>query len=149
MKFDAVGAWNRFWFEPDDGRALALFRLLFGFTFVLKLTGATGLFRLARLEIELPRRGVFPVSAMLDTFYAPYPGLEWMPLPSPACFARIEEALLVLALLLTAGLFTRVTTVLLAPLSTYVFFLSQLNFHHHMYFFLIVFYRDQKHLLRL
>ncbi len=131
-------AWNRFWFREDPGYTIALVRVLVGSSLVLKLSGATGLFRLGAQDLGLPKRGVFPVAAMLDTFRAPYPLFEWLPAPSAFWFARIEDALLALAILVTIGCLTRIAVPLLATLYAYVFFLSQFNFYHHLYFFLLV-----------
>jgi len=132
----AASAWNRFWFDRDDGAALCLFRALIGGCLVLKLTGLTGLYRLTSLTPAFPRRGVFPIGDLLGGFTVPYAWLEWLPLPTPFWFARIEDALLVLAILVTLGLFTRIALFLLVPLFTYVFFSSQLNYYHHMFFLL-------------
>ena len=130
--------WNQFWFAPSRLHSLGLLRLCFGFTLVLRITGATGLFRVGSIAAHFPDRTLWPVRQMLNTFHAPYTWLGWLPLPTPFWFGRLEEILLVLSLLLTVGLGTRLVAPLTAALFSYLFFLSQWNYYHHLLLFIPV-----------
>lgn len=133
-----ISNWNRFWFAPCHLHTLGLLRACFGFTLVLRITGTTGLFRIGSHTAQFPDRSLWPVRQMLDTFHAPYAWLEWLPLPTPFWFGRLEDLLLVSSLLLTIGLGTRLVAPLTAALFTYLFFLSQWNYYHHLLLFLPV-----------
>ena len=133
-----VSNWNRFWFTSCHLHTLGLLRACFGFTLVLRITGTTGLFRIGAHTAQFPDRSLWPVRQMLDTFHAPYAWLEWLPLPTPFWFGRLEELLLVFSLLLTVGLGTRLVAPLTAALFTYLFFLSQWNYYHHLLLFVPV-----------
>ena len=126
-------SWNRFWFEPVAANSLGLLRIFFGLTVFLRLTGATGLYRIDDLRMRFLDRGIFVVSEMLDSWHMPYRGLEWLPVPSEFWIGRIEDALLLGSILLTIGLFTRVAALGSAVLFTYMFLVSQLQFYHHLY----------------
>ena len=136
-----TAAWNRFWFAPTPAHSLCLLRIFFAATFVMRMTGLHGLWRVDELTMALPKRGIFPVGSMLGGWRMPYPVLEWLlPLPGAWQLARIEELLLILGVLLMVGLWTRYAAPLLAGLLTYVFLLSMWNYHHHMLLFVIVFW---------
>jgi len=127
--------WNSFWFAERYPHALSLIRLFLGATLFLRLTGASGLFQLGSITMQFPKR-FWPVSQMHESWHMPY--FEWLALPSPFWFARLEEALLVLSVLLTLGLFTRIVAPLTAGLLSYLFLLSQWNHHHHILVFVVV-----------
>ncbi len=132
--------WDRFWCAPASRQTLGLVRIFFGFVFFLRMTGATGLYRFDTITMRFPKRSVFPIRDMFDSWSMPYSLLEWLPIPSEFWWGRIEEALLLLSVLLTVGLFTRIVAPVLAGLFTYVFFLSQMHFYHHMLLYGIVFW---------
>ena len=125
--------WNHYWFAPAPVYNLCLIRAFLGFVLLLKLTGTWGLYRFYRLRAHFPRRDEFEVGEMLETWRMPFPGLEWLPVPSTWGFARMEELLLVLAVLMTVGLFSRAVVPLTALLFNYLLLLSLWNFHHHVF----------------
>ena len=131
-------AWSRFWFAPIAAHSLALLRVCFGATLFLKCCGGVGLSRLGSVRLVFPDRSMWEYPFLRDTWKMTYPGLDWLPQPTPFMFARLEDTLLICSVLLTVGLATRVVAPLTALLFSYLFFLSQWNFHHHLYLFLIV-----------
>ncbi len=133
-------AWDRFWFAPASRETLGLVRIFFGFVFFLRMTGATGLYRIDEITMRFPKRTVFPIRELFGSWHMPYPFLEWLPVPGEFWWSRIEDALLLLSVLLIVGLFTRIVAPVLAVLFTYVFFLSQHHFYHHMLLYGIVFW---------
>ena len=99
-------------------------------------SGVDGLFRLPATTLHFPDRSMWEVAHLLDGWRMPY--FDWLWLPNRFWFARLEEGLLVLAVLLTVGLATRLVAIATATTCSYLFLLSQWNFHHHLFLFLIV-----------
>ncbi|MCA9418687.1 MAG: hypothetical protein KC917_20600, partial [Candidatus Omnitrophica bacterium] len=77
--------WSRFWFGPENPRALAALRIAWGIALFQKVTGCYGLYRLPRMRFLFPRHEYFseqsyPVNP--EGFSPSYPGLGWLPQPS-------------------------------------------------------------------
>ncbi|HEY7530871.1 MAG TPA: HTTM domain-containing protein, partial [Gemmatimonadota bacterium] len=91
-------------------------------------------YRLFHVHAGLPR--LFgPDEYPLSGFRLPWPGLEWLPAPGYEAYRILEIVLVPLAALWTAGLFTRAAGALLALVFAYLFALSQLTYHHHLFLF--------------
>jgi predicted DCC family thiol-disulfide oxidoreductase YuxK len=131
-----LAAWTRFWFAREPSQRLALLRIFFGAAVLFQAIGVHGLYRLPHVRAGLPRHFA-PDEYPLDAFRLPWPGLEWLPAPGYEAYRALEIALVPLAALFTAGLFTRVAGPLLALTFAYLFALSQLTYHHHLFLFLL------------
>lgn len=129
-------AWNRYWFQPVWLHSLGLVRFWFGVTLLLRMTDVTGLWRIDQWRAGFPARPVFP-SAALGDWKMPYSWLRWQPWPEPWVTEWLETLLLIAALLMTIGLATRLSALVTATIFTYLFFLSQWNYYHHMLLFVI------------
>lgn len=107
----------------------------------MRLAGLWGIYRINDLSIRIPRyRYSRESSYLLDEFRLPVPGFEWLPVPSFTSYWIVFDlGLLLLALLFTVGLFTRVVAPLLAAVFLYWTLLSQFFYYHHMATFLVVF----------
>jgi len=135
----ALWLWNRFWFERVPSHSLSLLRLFLGITLLMRQTALYGLYRIHDLRAELPRYE-YSADSMPDPHFAmPWRFLEWVPAPSLWTYRRIDEVVLVLALMFTAGWLTRVVTPLIAVLFAYVLAASQANYYHHFWVFTIAF----------
>ncbi len=121
-------AWDRLWFSPAPTETLGLVRLFVGLTLVMKFTGVWGMHRgWGALKPRLP----FHDGLQHGPFRLPVPGFDWLP-PMTAASQRSWDALaLVLAVLLTVGLGTRVVSAALALLLLYALLESQFNYLHH------------------
>ena len=128
--------WNQFWFAEISAQRFGLLRIAFGISLVLKCISFDGLFQLAGGTLWIPNRSMWEVTYLLDSWQMPF--FDWLLVPDAFWLARLEELLLVLAILLTCGLATRVVAIGTAGLFSYLFFLSQWNFHHHLFLFLLV-----------
>jgi hypothetical protein len=122
-----LAAWTRFWFAREPSQRLALLRIFFGAAVLFQAMGVHGLYRLTHVRAGLPRHFA-PDEYPLDAFRLPWPGLEWLPAPGYEAYRALEIALVPLAALFTAGLFTRVAGPLLALTFAYLFALSQLTY---------------------
>lgn len=133
-----VDKWNKFWFEKVSARNLALIRIFLGISLLLKITDYTGIYRFFNLGQKFNIHYFNQESQyFLDHFRMPYSLFEWLPVPSFEIFNTIENIILILAVLFTVGLFTRFVGPVLAVLYGYVFFLSQLFYHHHIFLLVI------------
>lgn len=72
-----------------------------------------------------------------DWLYIPYPWLERLPVPSFEQYYLLELIILLLTILWTIGLQSRLTWWLAFLLSIYLFSLSQLSYHHHIFLLLL------------
>lgn len=107
LRDSAVAGWNRFWFAPTDPSTLCLIRLLGGsmifYTHLVWTIDLMGFFGPdARISTEFAR-------AFNDSPFA-WSHLFWI--DSPAALWAVHIGALVVLLMLAAGLFTRVTSVL-------------------------------------
>lgn len=132
-----LARWNRFWFEPVHTHSLALLRLFFGLVLTLRGLKLYGLYRIDDFELHLPRYE-YDVEEMYGAFTMPWPLFDWLPSPSLWGYERIDEIGLVLLVLFTLGLFTRIVGPLLAGLYLYVFLATQLNYYHHVWCYTLV-----------
>jgi len=132
------GRWNQFWFASAGGETIGLLRALVGIALFQTMTRLYGLYRINEPVFEFPNRQVFEVWHMVDRWHMPYPGLGWLPVPSQWMQMRIEELLLLGSILLILGLFTRVTTIVVAAMFSYMMLVSQFNYHHHRFALMIV-----------
>jgi len=125
--------WNRFWLRPMQTDTLCLLRLFFGLVLFLRFTGGYGLYRINRIKMTFPHGKSFDVHGLLDegVFRMPYPGFDWLPVPNALWYDRIELSLMILAVFVMLGLFTRVAVPLLAVLFTYIHLISMWSFRHH------------------
>jgi hypothetical protein len=121
-------AWDRLWFAPASTETLGLVRVFVGLTLVLKHTGTWGIYRgWGALHLRLP----YHDGLQHGPFRLPVPGFDWLP-PMTAATQRSWDALaLILAVLLTVGLGTRVVAPALALLLLYALLESQFNYLHH------------------
>jgi predicted DCC family thiol-disulfide oxidoreductase YuxK len=131
--------WTCLWFDLGSTQVLALLRIFVGLTFLQKLTGFHNFFSSFRWTVRLPRHAFSKTSSYyIDAFRLPVPGFEWLPAPSLQVYRGIEVALLILALCFIVGLFTRMVGPIMAVLWTYLFLLSQFNYSHHVFTFVLV-----------
>ena len=128
--------WNQFWFAEISAQRFGLLRIWFGACLVLKCIGFDGLFQLAGGTLWIPNRSMWEVTYLLDSWQMPF--FDWLLVPDAFWLARLEDLLLMFAILLTIGLATRLVAVTTAGLFSYLFFLSQWNFHHHLFLFVLV-----------
>ena len=131
--------WSYFWFEDSNGRSLSVIRLCFGIVVILQWTGLTNLLRFQGLFPE------FPANQFSDEITygnqgvrMAYPFFEWLPEPSITLHHNLELAIVLLAICWTIGLITRISGPLLALTYSYLFFLSQISYHHHTWHMVIV-----------
>jgi hypothetical protein len=113
-------AWNRFWFAAGSPLSLALFRVLFGLV----------------LLAEIPVSESRAHSAIEPGFHLRY----WsaLPIPSPGAFSLVHVLQIPFAVLVSIGLWTRLSCGALIGLQAFVFFQDVLIFRNHPYFFLLV-----------
>ena len=128
--------WNQFWFAEISAQRFGLLRIWLGVCLVLKCISFDGLFQLAGGALSIPNRSMWEVTYLLDSWQMPF--FDWLPVPDAFWLARLEDLLLIFAILLTVGLATRLVALTTAALFSYLFFLSQWNFHHHLFLFLLV-----------
>jgi len=135
-----LNAWNQFWFQPTNVGSLGLVRLFFGLTLFWKCTGSYALVRLGSQPIrwQFPRPDVFDVQSLGTAFWVPWPGMQWLPALPQLWISRLVLALTILSVFVALGLFTRWVTLAAALITTYLFLLSQCNYHHHMVLFICV-----------
>lgn len=133
--------WNHFWFENVSVDTLCLIRIFTGITFLIKLTVFLPLLREGVLSITVPKYTFYdPNIFHLEGFRNAVPGFEWLPVPSFALYQNIELVLIILGLLFTLGLFTRYAATAIALIYSYILLISQFNYHHHVFLFVIVFW---------
>ena len=108
MRASISGAWTRFWFAAAPTNSLCLLRAFLGGVLLMRATRFYGLHRIDRFKAEIPRYEYSESSIYGPDFAMPWPFLEWVPSPNLWLYNRIDEVLLVLAALVTVGLFTRV-----------------------------------------
>jgi hypothetical protein len=133
-----AAAWNRFWFEPVHTHALGLLRLFFGLVMTLRALKVYGLYRIGDMRPALPRYE-YDLEEIYGAFTMPWPKFDWLPAPTLWWYERIDEVGLLLLVLFTVGLFTRVVAPLLAGIFAYVFLATQLNYYHHVWCYTLVF----------
>lgn len=122
LSIDGLMIWLR---QPVDASSVILFRIAFGVVLAGWAWNYLSTGRVTRLYIE-------------PKFHFPYGGFEWVqPLPGSWMYAPFV-LLLVLALLIAAGLFYRVATILFAVGITYVFLLERTNYQNHYYLVCLV-----------
>lgn len=120
--------WNQFWFALRSSESLAIVRILFVGTFVMKLMGTWGLYKgWAGLRFRLPHfqawnYGEYPF---------PVPGFEWLPTPTDPQWDSLYSWELFFAMCFCVGLGTRITGKITA-LGCILYLLgSQFNYLHH------------------
>ncbi len=139
-KQTVIGRWNRFWFETGLIQNLALVRIFFAIALLTRVTGATGIWRWDELTAELPKKGLWPSTQMIEFggWVFRYDWFAWLPLPSIEWCHRFEWILMILTVLIIVGAFTRIVLPLAALILTYFFMISPWNFYHHMLVYVIV-----------
>ena len=111
--------------QPVDASSVILFRVAFGVVLAGWAWNYLSTGRVTRLYIA-------------PKFHFPYGGFEWVqPLPGNWMYVPFVT-LLVLALLIAAGLFYRLATILFAIGITYVFLLERTNYQNHYYLVCLV-----------
>lgn len=133
-------AWQHFWFEPRATKTLSILRILFGCTFLMKLTSLYGLYRFPHYSPEWPRHA-FPSfdSYFLTAFNLPVPGFAWLPVLNYQQWQGLEMLLFILGICFVLGLGTRFLGPALALLYWYTLLISQFLYSHHILNFCIVF----------
>ncbi len=112
-----AASWNRFWFEPQSPEPMGLFRIFFGLILL-----ANGLFWGPDLFDYFGPHGFLSLDTMRMLLGSSRINLfEWMP-ETNLSVVILYSAYLAAALLLTLGLFTRV--------SSAVLFVVLVSFHH-------------------
>ncbi len=106
--------------RPVDASSIVFFRFSFGFVLASWAWNYLSTGRVRKLYIE-------------PKFHFPYSGFEWVVPLSGTMMYAVFGALLALALLIAAGLFYRVATLLFALGFTYVFLLERTNYQNHYY----------------
>lgn len=134
-----INKWNKFWFDERSRQSLCLLRIFFGTVFLFKLAGFHNLQRIGEMKFRFPKYS-FPSlkNYHFDGFLNPVPGFEWLPVPDLIHYQFLEELLLIASLFFILGIFTRYIGVFIAVTFSYLFLLSQFNYHHHTFLFVIV-----------
>ena len=132
-------AWSGFWFSQTTGRALSTIRILFGTVVVMKMIGLYNIFQFEGFNIQFPRHQFSrELTYRIDGFRMPYPGTEWLPTPTYETYQLIELLILLFAVMWTIGFLTRFSGIALSLLFSYLFFLSQMTYHHHTWQMMLV-----------
>lgn len=136
-----LSAWNKYWFEEKSRESFCLIRIFFGLVFLVKLTFFIPLLREGVVNIIIPKFTLYDTGLFhIEGFRNAVPGFEWLPVPSFTQYQNIEIIIIILAVLFTIGLFTRYVGPVLAIIYTYLFLISQHNYHHHVFLIVIVLY---------
>ena len=106
--------------QPVDASSVILFRLSFGIVLAAWAWNYLSTGRVDRLYIQ-------------PKFHFPYGGFEWVSPVSGTWIVLVFSGLLLLALLIAAGLFYRIATLLFAIGFTYVFLIERTNYQNHYY----------------
>ena len=115
-----IGRWNRFWYAEGNPLSLGVFRALFAVC----------------LAFELPVTRSVSVFAIRGGFHLPYLTIL-APLP-PEIYQLMHALQYPFIALLGLGILPRVSSGVLLGLQGYIFFVDQLNFRNHPYFFLLL-----------
>ena len=122
-------AWDRFWFAGVSSENLSRIRILFGVIFTMKLLGLSSLARWGQHTLHAP---VYLQTRFIPgQFTLPFPGFDWLPMPSLVVAYWLDWGLLVLVAMFAVGLFARWVGPLIVAVQVYAMLLTQFGYTHH------------------